>query len=216
MVGWRLGAPVQFIRRLEWEDRLVPNNDDSSGELAWERQAGESEPAFMAFAAYRDQSTPRSLAKLSKELEKSRQLLERWSSRHGWVSRVAAFDMDRDRRRREARRREDEELVGRQASHLAEAAEMLMKPVEALLQRLTAAHDEGEDPYGDMSLLQLWRLVRWSIAAMPRIVAAERLVSGIGAEGHVDPEYARYVEARAKVEAMTRQEQEALLLGLTA
>jgi len=79
----------------------------------WERQPDESPQAFAAFTLYRDGGYQRSCVKVAQELGKSRTLINRWSSRHGWVSRARAYDQHADRewqlellqRRREAARR---------------------------------------------------------------------------------------------------------------
>lgn len=63
----------------------------------WERLRGESAPAFQAFALYRDMGADRSLAKVAKELGKSATLIERWSARDAWVTRVDAWDVEQDR-----------------------------------------------------------------------------------------------------------------------
>lgn len=67
----------------------------------WERQLNESTQAFEAFAAYRDMGASRSLAKVSRQVCKSKALMERWSVDHDWVKRVAAWDAEKDRVARE-------------------------------------------------------------------------------------------------------------------
>ena len=44
----------------------------------WERQKGESEKAFEAFAAYRDLGEKRTISAVVKKLQKSRSLFDRW------------------------------------------------------------------------------------------------------------------------------------------
>lgn len=57
---------------------------------SWDRQPGESPPAFAAFKAYCEQVKrgERSIRDLGKQLGKSRQLLGRWSTVHHWQKRV--------------------------------------------------------------------------------------------------------------------------------
>lgn len=58
----------------------------------WDRQPGESARAFAAFCVYRDDGAGRSLrATVDKTGTKLTQI-GAWSRRHGWVSRVEAYD----------------------------------------------------------------------------------------------------------------------------
>lgn len=64
----------------------------------WERQEGESAKAFAAFQRYRDQPTmERSLRRLAVNLDRSLEMLGRWSKRWRWVHRVTAWDAEQDR-----------------------------------------------------------------------------------------------------------------------
>lgn len=58
----------------------------------WDCQPGETSKAYQAFVTYRDMGPDRSLRAVGQELDKSHQVLSRWSSQHHWVSRVAAWD----------------------------------------------------------------------------------------------------------------------------
>ncbi|MCC8157477.1 MAG: hypothetical protein LIO54_09415 [Oscillospiraceae bacterium] len=63
----------------------------------WERQEGESEKAFEAFAIYRDMPTNgenRSIRAVGQKLGKSRAIIERWSASNNWQERVKAYDAD--------------------------------------------------------------------------------------------------------------------------
>lgn len=100
----------------------------------WERQAGETVPAFEAFAKYRDLGVKRSTEKVARELGKSTTLMHRWSAQHSWVERCRAWDMEQDRLWRE------EQAEARRTSAKARgriAAAMLQKVV-ARLQTLDA------------------------------------------------------------------------------
>jgi hypothetical protein len=76
--------------------RLVSGNEDdehNNGDVMriWERQPGETNRAFAAFAEYLQMGPSRSLAKLGQKLGKTTQHLEAWSVRNDWQRRVAAF-----------------------------------------------------------------------------------------------------------------------------
>lgn len=67
----------------------------------WERQVGESQQAFEAFATYRDQTGRRSRRAVAEKLSKSDALMNRWQTRWNWVSRAQAWDDEQDRQWRE-------------------------------------------------------------------------------------------------------------------
>ena len=104
----------------------------------WERQPGESGPAFDAFTIYRDHPD-RSLRAVGQEVGKSRALLERWSVRHRWVERTTAWDDYLDATRRAATAETAAEVAAR---HVA-AARMLQ---EKALLRLAAMHPSELTP----------------------------------------------------------------------
>lgn len=69
----------------------------------WELQPKETKDAFEAWQIYRDlPPADRTLARVSKELEKSADLVGRWSSANQWVERSRAYDGYLDRQRIEA------------------------------------------------------------------------------------------------------------------
>lgn len=95
----------------------------------WERQLNESTQAFEAFACYRDMGAARSTAKVSRKLCKSVSLMNRWSSDHDWVKRVAAWDAEKDRVARETQINEIKEMRRR---HAATAKKMMDTADQAL------------------------------------------------------------------------------------
>ena len=56
----------------------------------FEQRPDETAKAFAAFTAYLDMGSQRSLEAVGRKLGKSKALMERWSKRHHWVSRVEA------------------------------------------------------------------------------------------------------------------------------
>ncbi|HEU5032670.1 MAG TPA: hypothetical protein VFV01_47660 [Spirillospora sp.] len=95
----------------------------------WERQPDETPQAFEAFARYRDMPGRRSMDRVAKELHKSHALMGRWSVRHRWVERAAAFDAAEDEAWREEVRRTRVALARK---HAAVGAAMLTKAVARL------------------------------------------------------------------------------------
>lgn len=88
----------------------------------WERQFNESPQAFEAFAQYRDMGASRSLAKVSRVVCKSKALMERWSTEHDWVKRVAAWDAEKDRVARET---QIKDIIDMRQRHAAIAKKMM-------------------------------------------------------------------------------------------
>jgi hypothetical protein len=193
----------------------VPEDSPAPTVEPWERQEGESEVAFLGFVGYRDQPAPRSLARLARDMSKSRQLVETWSSKNNWVRRASAYDRQLDDLRRQARRETIEAIERRQAEHLALAAETLALPVQQCLDRIQCARADGDDPFDDTATGDLLRLALAAVRMMPGIVAAERLIAGLSPEDGVslDPEAVAHSEARQAVASMSREELECILLG---
>jgi hypothetical protein len=95
----------------------------------WERLHGESTQAFEAFVLYRDMGADRSLARVAKQLGKSTTIVERWSARDSWVTRVAAWEDEQDRLWRQQQINSRREVGKR---HLRIANAMQGKLVDAL------------------------------------------------------------------------------------
>lgn len=60
--------------------------------LPWDRRDDESDPAFEAFATYRDMGAKRSIRSVARVLGKSDTLMGGWSSQHDWPNRARAYD----------------------------------------------------------------------------------------------------------------------------
>lgn len=101
------------------------------GANPWDRQAGETPPAFAAFQAYRDLPPgDRSSVKVREKLGlRTDRHLEKWRSKHEWVARAAAWDAHLDAASQAAqldlRRILAEELIGGDGQHFREVAAML-------------------------------------------------------------------------------------------
>lgn len=80
----------------------------------YERREDESDPAFEAFAAYRDLGLSRTQAEVAKESGKDASLIARWGSKYDWRKRTHAWDMEVDRRKRNGELRGIEDMRRRQ------------------------------------------------------------------------------------------------------
>ena len=99
----------------------------------WERRQDETSRAYEAFCAYRDMGPGRSIAKTGQLLGKNQTTLEQWSSKYGWVKRVAAWDDEQDRIEREAAQKEQAKAIRDMRVRHAKLAEaMLMKAARGL------------------------------------------------------------------------------------
>lgn len=95
----------------------------------WERQKGESEKAFEAFAAYRDMGEKRTFAAVAEKLGKSETLIHRWKLRWGWQERVRAYDNELER---EARKKVVADRKAMTERHIGIAMQLQKKALEAL------------------------------------------------------------------------------------
>lgn len=95
----------------------------------WERQTNETSRAYEAFAIYRDMGADRSLAKVGRELGKSKAQMEKWSKKYSWVARAEAWDLEEDRLIRVALTKD---IGAMRKRHADVARAMLMKAARAL------------------------------------------------------------------------------------
>lgn len=95
----------------------------------WERQKGESEKAYEAFAAYRDMGQGRTISAVVKKLEKSRTLIDRWKDRWDWQERVRAYDNEIEKEARAKAVRGRKDMTER---HIKIAMQVQKKALEAL------------------------------------------------------------------------------------
>lgn len=100
-----------------------------NGVKAWERQQGESEKAYEAFALYRDMGSERSLRAVTEQLNKSLTLIARWSSKWNWPERVRQYDNSLEQ---EAYKKAVKGVAEMQTRHIKTAVLMQKKAVEAL------------------------------------------------------------------------------------
>ena len=81
----------------------------------WQRQVGETSPAFEAFVLYRDMTPPRSVRRVCDILDKHKSQIDGWSSTNRWVARCQVWDNEVDRRATNAQVAEIKAMKRRQA-----------------------------------------------------------------------------------------------------
>lgn len=102
----------------------------------WEQQPDEGDKAFDAFRVYRDMSREeRSVRAVARAVNKSSTQIGRWSSRHSWQKRIAAWNAEQDRREREAAEAQRiKDVLAMRKRHANLAVDMLEKAANALAQ----------------------------------------------------------------------------------
>ena len=95
----------------------------------WERQKGESEKAFEAFAAYRDMGEKRTFTAVAEKLQKSVSLIRRWKDRWEWTERVRAYDNELEKAARAKAIKDRKDMTER---HIKIAMQLQKKALEAL------------------------------------------------------------------------------------
>lgn len=95
----------------------------------WERQKGESEKAFEAFAAYRDMGEKRTFTAVAEKLQKSVSLIRRWKDRWEWPERVRAYDNELEKAARAKVIKDRKDMTER---HIKIAMQLQKKALEAL------------------------------------------------------------------------------------
>lgn len=184
----------------------------------WERQGDESEESWQAFVVYRDQTPPRSLRDVGKEIDKSLQMVQKWSKRHRWVARVAAWDREQDRVKREADLQGRAEMGLRHAREAMEIQDVLLMPARQLAARWRKRKEDDPDgdPFEKLGDLELIKEATKAARVFAQVGVFERLSRGMSTTnvgGHEGGPL-EVQDHRARVESMSRPEQEEYLLGI--
>jgi hypothetical protein len=143
-------------------DDLLPDREP------WDRQDGESDPAFEAWVMYRD-ATPgeRSIRKVAQRLGKTATAVAQFSVMWGWPTRAALYDVHLDRVRVQTRIDEVREMARRHAQVAALGIGGLSLPIRALAQtRLVDNADNPNEPAEVERMADLRRM------ETPRLIAA--------------------------------------------
>ncbi len=175
-----------------------------------ERRAGESAPAFEAFALYRDLGPSRSINLVGRELSKSASLIGRWSAKWRWIERVDEWDRHQDERRRAAESAAVDEMSHRHADAVQVQIEALVAPATALLRRL----EEDPASLSALDTKDLALLVSKSARPLSQLLEAER--KALGAAPASDAPCCEHEAARRLTASMTREELIAMMLGDSA
>lgn len=159
----------------------------------WERQDGESAQAYRAFQAFRDAGPGRSLDATRMDVKLSIQMIKRWSGKHDWLSRAAAYDAHlekvrlKERERREKRRAAQWE---RRRSILTEREYRLSRRLFVEAERALDGHEEpavGDKPAAKVppSPTELRRIA--SVVAQASVVARKAIESETGVSMEPNP-----------------------------
>ena len=95
----------------------------------WDRQKGETEKAFEAFAIYRDMGAERTIAAVGRQLAKSRDLIDRWRAKYNWKERVQLYDKYIDKQARQEVEKNRKDMIKR---HIGIAKTLQGKALNAL------------------------------------------------------------------------------------
>lgn len=98
----------------------------------YDKLEAETKQAFEAFVRYRDMGVDRSNAAVARTLGKSKTMMDRWSSKHRWVKRSAAWDSHVDLHTRNAELKALEQMRANQVR----SSTLLQKVGERELQKL--------------------------------------------------------------------------------
>lgn len=124
------------------------NYDHITSDVPWERNQ-ESPEAWAAFVQYRDAGAERSVRSVARALDKSATLIAKWSVKHHWVDRVAAWDAHCDEQNRKAMDKARAKMAADQAkagrATWEKALEEILKraPSDARWQDLVALLAQG-------------------------------------------------------------------------
>jgi hypothetical protein len=173
----------------------------------WDRRPGESLPAFEAFCAYRNAGRHRSLREIAAQLGKSRSLIFRWSSKHHWVARAQAWDIDQAM----VEHGDDPKAKQARLARLQRSLEGAMGALGHAPAEVTRRMEEDPDFLRDLDFRELQRLVQQAARLMPALVKAEQ---ALVEEAQIRANDARLLEkerARREVESWSPEQRDAYL-----
>lgn len=126
--------------------------------LPWERQPEESDPAWEAFRVFRDMPYEQQLSAATGKMEeprlrsareaarrvgKTRALFDKWSQRHSWRNRAAAYDSDIDRDKRATMKRQAVLATAQHAQLAGAGINAVSMPLRALAKPQILTDSDG-------------------------------------------------------------------------
>lgn len=127
---------------------------DATPDTPWVQLPDETHAAYEAFCVYRDLGSTRSLAKVAHATgRKTPRSLERWSPRHRWCERAAAWDAEQERLRQAEFAAESLRIAREHAKQAASVRDDLIGMAQRLVQRLSDETYEDIGPDAAASLL---------------------------------------------------------------
>lgn len=95
----------------------------------WERQPEETEKAYEAFLVYKNLGPGRTFTAVSRRLQKSGTLIQRWKNRYNWEQRAAAFDRENERKEQLSIQKARAQMI---KNHIGIARSLQGKAIKAL------------------------------------------------------------------------------------
>lgn len=186
-----------------------PSTNDATTPAA--RRPDESAKAFDAFRLYLEMGPARSLAKVAQASGKHKTLMERWSKRHAWQARVAAFEAEATRAADDAHLDAIAKRSRRQAEVAQLHGEASLTVAREVLRRL-ADPDEAEVALRKVPLDELLRISASMGRMHNRAVVTERLALGLTTDQAGEPMPRAHAEELAR--RMSDEELDASLTGV--
>lgn len=143
-----------------------------------DRLHDESTPAFAAFRTYLEMGPARSTAKVARECGKQKSLMDRWSKRHRWVDRVAAYEAQATRAVDVAHL----DAIARRSERQAQIAQLHGEATALVAKAMVEKVQLEPDALKALDLDELVRLEAAMARAHNRVVVTERLALGISTD----------------------------------
>lgn len=148
----------------------------------WERQLGERDRAWHAFQVFRDLGPTRTYAETSRIVGQHRDTISQYSNEFEWKERIALWDREQERVRREAQMAKLQEMGERHARQAEAQTVALTYPAKVFLQRLQDNPEAVEAELRMMPVSELVGLIQRVSGTLPAVFNAERMARGQATE----------------------------------